>query len=340
MFIAPDKKSFQQLFVENLFAMLSSEEQGTFILVLANSMQNKKTHAALKDELNRAFVKHKAALAEGFLRAAPDDLEVFKKLVETGVENYSVWTYAFKKYWLQIYNPLRALRPERASSETISDITKTFNPDGFHFNKPFLRPEIFWKGVVVSSGEEIGCNVLYNKFPFLPYHFLFAPEAEACHAQYLTQRFHQLVWDICVQNREHLQGIGFGYNSVGACASVNHMHFQGFIFEEMLPIERVNWQHNKGDDIYPMQCSVYQSAEDAWQFIGSLHASNQPYNILYRPGKCYVLLRQMQGSDSVRGRVTGAGWIEACGVFSEAEQSALNDLTAADLFADIESLSV
>ena len=340
MFIAPDKKSFQHLFVENLFERLSSEELGTFILVLANSMQDRKTHAALKDELSRVFVKHKAALSEGFLRAAPDDLEVFKKLGETGVENYSVWTYVFKNHWLQTYNPLRALRPERASSETVSEITKTFNPDGFHFNKPFLKPEIFWEGVVNSGSEKIECNVLYNKFPFLPYHFLLVPESEACYVQYLTQRFHQLVWDICTQNKKDLQGIGFGYNSIGACASVNHMHFQGFIFEELLPIERVNWQHNKGKDIYPMQCSVYQNMETAWQFLESLHASNQPYNILYRPGKCYVLLRQMQGSDSVRQRVTGAGWIEACGVFSEAEQSALSALTAADLFADIESLSV
>ena len=176
MFIAPDKKTFQHLFIENLLEMLLSEELGTFVLVLANSMQDEKTHAALKEELGRVFIKHKAALDEGFLRAAPDDLEVFKKLIETGVENYSIWTRVFKDHWLQIYNPLRALRPERASSEIFSEITKTFNPDGFHFNKPFLKPEIFWKGGVVSDDKEIDCSVLYNKFPFLPYHFLFVPE--------------------------------------------------------------------------------------------------------------------------------------------------------------------
>lgn len=339
MFVAPNLKFFQQLFVENLFEMLSSEELGVFILVLANCMQDEKTYAALKDELGQVFIKHKAALDEGFLRAAPDDLEVFKKLVETGVENYSVWAHVFKDHWLQIYNPLRALRPERASSEVVSEIIKTFNPDSFHFNKPFLQPEIFWKGIVISNDEEIDCNVLYNKFPFLPYHFLFVPEAEACHAQYLTQRFHQLAWDICIQNKKALQGIGFGYNSIGACASVNHMHFQGFMFEGLLPIEHTHWMHNKGDDVYPMQCSVYQNVDKAWQFIESLHANNQPYNMFYRPGKCYVLLRQMQGSTSVCERVTGAGWIEACGVFSEAKQNALTDLTAEDLFADIESLS-
>lgn len=319
--------------------MLSSEELGTFILVLANSMQDEESHTALKDELSRAFIKHKSSLDEGFLRAAPDDLEVFKKLIETGVENYSVWTQSFKGHWLQIYNPLRALRPERASSEVVSEITKPFNLDGFHFNKPFLKPEIFWEGAVISNDETINCNVLYNKFPFLPYHFLFVPEAQACHAQYLTPRFHQLTWDVCIQNQQCLHGIGFGYNSIGACASVNHMHFQGFLFEELLPIEHTNWRHNQGEDVYPMQCSVHQDMENAWQYIETLHANNQPYNILYRPGKCYVMLRQMQGSDSVRERMKGAGWIEACGVFSEAKQDTLTDLTAEDLFADIESLS-
>ena len=340
MFVASSLKEFQDLFISRLKNMLSPDELGAFILVLANSMQDKAARLALRDGLAGIFIKQKAALNENFLRAAPDDMEVFKQLVKTGIENYPEWSCVNKGAWLQFFNPLRALRPERASTEHVIEIRKAFNPDGFHFNKPFLQPEIFWKGVVSSNDEEIGCNVLYNKFPFLPYHFLFVPEAEACHAQYLTQRFHQLVWDVCVQNKKDLQGIGFGYNSVGACASVNHMHFQGFMFEELLPVERANWQHNKGDDIYPMQCSVYQNMEAAWQFIETLHASNQPYNILYRPGKCYVLLRQMQGSDAVRQRVTGAGWIEACGVFSEAEQSALSDLTAADLFADIESLSV
>ena len=339
MFVASNLKEFQDIFISRLKSMLSPDEMGAFILVLANSMQDKDTRLALRDELAGIFVKQKAALNEGFLRAAPDDLEVFKQLVKTGIKNYPEWSCVNKGAWLQFLNPLRALRPERASTEHVAKIKKAFNPGNFHFNKSFLQPEIFWKGIVSSNDEEIDCNVLYNKFPFLPYHFLFVPEAEACHAQYLTQRFHRLVWDVCAQNRKDLQGIGFGYNSVGACSSVNHMHFQGFIFEELLPVERVNWQHNKGDDIYPMQCSVHQKMEATWRFIESLHAINQPYNILYRPGKCYVLLRQMQGSDSVRERVTGAGWIEACGVFSEAEKSVLNDLMAADLFADIESLS-
>lgn len=339
MFIAPDKKSFQQLFIDKLRDMLTADELGTFILVLANSMQDEVAHAELKDELARIFIRLKTALNENFLRAAPDDLAVFEKLAVTGIKDYSVWKSEYKNSWLQMYNPLRALRPERASADVVSEIMKPFNPDGFHFNKPFLKPEIFWQGKIASADKSIDCNVLYNKFPFLPYHFLFVPEAEACHAQYLTQRFHQLVWDVCLQEKNSLPGLGFGYNSVGACASVNHMHFQGFKLDELLPVEHANWKHNGGADDYPMSCSVYQSANDAWSCIESLHESNQPYNMFYRPGKCYVMLRQMQGAKSVRERVVGSGWIEACGVFSEAQQSALIDLTAEDLFLDVKSLS-
>jgi hypothetical protein len=339
MFIAPDTKSFQQLFIKKLHEMLSPDELGAFILVLANSMQDESTCSALRDELANTFGKLTTALKEGSLRAAPDDLEVFRRLIQTGINDYSAWTHIDKGEWLQYFNPLRALRPQRASVERVIEIKKAFNPDSFNFNKPFLEPEMFWKGMLSSGDENIACNVLYNKFPFLPYHFLFVPESEACHEQYLTRRFHRLVWDICMSNQENLGGIGFGYNSVGACASVNHMHLQGFLFDEPLPIERDHWKHNDGDDDYPMQCYVFSNIEESWQFIESLHEKNQPYNLLYRPGKCYILLLQMQGSTSVREHMSGAGWIEACGVFSEADKDALNNLTAKELFADIQSLS-
>ena len=45
-----------------------------------------------------------------------------------------------------IFNPVRSLRPARASAEKIEVINRAFNDQLFNFNKPFLAPEVFWEG--------------------------------------------------------------------------------------------------------------------------------------------------------------------------------------------------
>ena len=340
MFIAEDINQFRALFVQRLHDMLDSGELGAFILVLANSMQDAATRAQLETKLRQVFDQHREAHQAGALQAAPDDIQVFGQLLKTGIDDYGVWRVSRKHPWLQFFNPLRALRPARASAELIENIRRPFNENGFHFNKPFLRAERLWRGELQDEdGSAFECTVLYNKFPFLPYHFILAPNATDCFQQYLHQEFHELVWGLCEQHVDTLPGLGFGYNSIGACASVNHLHFQGFIYPSDLPVELGQWRHNGGEVQYPMQCTVCDDIDNAWQAIRLLHLLNQPYNLLYRPGRCYVLSRKMQGNPEVYPRVVGAGWIEACGVFSEADEAAIDKLTADSLCAEIHSLS-
>ncbi len=340
MFIAEDIDQFRALFVRRLRDMLDSGELGAFILVLANSMQDAATRAQLEARLKQVFEQHRDAYQAGELQAAPDDIQVFEQLLKTGIDDYGVWRVSRKHPWLQFFNPLRALRPARASAEVIDNIRKPFDDKAFNFNKPFLRAERLWQGELQGEdGFVFECTVLYNKFPFLPYHFILAPNAADCFQQYLHQEFHELVWSLCEQHADILPGLGFGYNSIGACASVNHLHFQGFIYSSALPVELSQWRHNGGDVQYPMQCAVFDDIDSAWQAIRLLHLLNQPYNLLYRPSCCYVLSRKMQGSPEVYSRVAGAGWIEACGVFSEADELAIEKLTADNLRAEIHSLS-
>lgn len=158
--------------------------------------------------------------------------------------------------------------------------------------------------------------------------------------QLLTAKTHQLIWNLIEQEQSAIPGLAAGYNSMGACASVNHLHFQGFVQTQRLPIEDDRWLHNGGNENYPMMCEVYNSMQQSFERIDAFNRQEQAYNILYRPDCCYLLPRQMQGSKQVNQRVQGAGWIEECGVFSISDWRNMQALSAEMLHDDLRSLSI
>lgn len=336
MFISSNLTEFKILFAEKLRTMLSPDELGAFILVLANSMQDKQSQESLKDDVLAMFVELNNKHNNGELKGTDDDLSVFEKIREKGIGKLSIWETIEQGEWDLLFNPMRGLRPARASSEKVETIFREFDSVKFHFNKPFLRPEILWEG----EWENIQLRVLYNKFPFSPFHLIIVPEAEKKMPQYLVKQYHELIWRIVEEQSGNLPGFGVGYNSLGACASVNHLHFQSFIQKNTLPIEKSLWQHNGGRHEYPMYCVKTTSINECWAVIEKLHKDNRPYNLLYRPGCCYILPRKMQGSESVAERVRGAGWIEGCGVFNVASKNYARNLTAEFLYSDLKSLSI
>ena len=336
MFICPSLTEFKHLFAEKLRSMLSPDELGAFILVLANSMQDKHAQASLKNDLMAMFVEMINEQKEGVLHATDDDLEVFEKIKQKGIGSITAWESIKQGEWEVLCNPMRGLRPARASAEKIKTIFQEFHGGRFNFNKPFLRPEILWEG----EWHNVPLRVLYNKFPFAPYHLIIVPFPEKELPQFLTRDEHELIWRLVSEQADVFTGFGVGYNSLGACASVNQLHFQSFVREELLPIEKPLWQHNGGRHDYPMQCIKTTSDSDCWSVIEKYHASNQAYNLLYRKGCCYILPRQMQGSASVAERVYGAGWIEECGVFNVGSIKYAKQLHAENIYADLQTLSV
>jgi diadenosine tetraphosphate (Ap4A) HIT family hydrolase len=336
MFIAPDADGFRRLFIERLRQMLLPDRVGAFILVLANSLQDENLRRSLRADLDATFAQLLQRFRAGELEATADDLAVFSALCEIGMDSLGVWRTRTVSDWELNFNQLRALRPARASAEKVVSIEQVFNPAGFNFNKAFLRPEILWQ----AEWRDVSMRVLYNKFPFAPWHLIIVPEPEKQLPQYLDETQHARLWALveCVQDR--LPGFAAGYNSIGACASVNQLHFQSFVREHALPLELPHWRHNGGGDAYPMVCAATASVSESWALLRQLHADNQPYNLLYRPGRCYVLQRRMQGSDSIEPLVRGAGWIEECGVFNIAEPARFDALGADELTRCIESLSV
>jgi ATP adenylyltransferase/5',5'''-P-1,P-4-tetraphosphate phosphorylase II len=226
------------------------------------------------------------------------------------------------------------MRPARSSETVVEHIHQSFNPNAFHFNKPFLKSEIFWEGE--WAGKEY--RVLYNKFPFAPWHLLIVPEANRQQPQFLTKEAHQDIFKLSTKSM-HLSGLGIAYNSLGANASINQLHFQGFIFDQALPIEAPGWKQNGGNKQYPVNCYNYSSHKLAWQKIKQLHAKNQPYNLLYRNGFCYVIPRKGQGKVGLSEWVSGIGWYEISGMFTLLDYDRALHLSANSIYKELNKFS-
>jgi len=325
-----DESRFRQTFVRGLETLLDQNQLGSFILVLANAVYDERLWARLRPAITLRFHQLagqvKQALAEGrALEQAPDDVLVFLKLMALGLEALQTTRFRRAGPWQLQYNQLRAFRPARMSDEIITDLHAPFDNDAFHFNKAFLRKEIIWEGELLGHH----CRLLYNKFPFAPLHGILVMEPEERHPQYLGKFAHEYLWRLLQALGEHLPHCGFGYNSRGACSSVNHQHVQTYVGKTGgYPVEDRIWQHNGGSRPWPLPCDVFDDADDAWHFIEDLHHHNQAYNLLYRPGRLFVVQRAMQGSYRHADWATGFAWAEVAGaitLFNGEDFSALEE---------------
>ncbi|MBE9560824.1 MAG: hypothetical protein IMF15_08540 [Proteobacteria bacterium] len=303
--------------------MLSDDELGAFILVLANSHQDAFLQNELQTDLESTFIALKDNHKTGKLKAPKDDIDVFEKLLKLDLDDIPVWQYKTIGDWEIVYNSMRQMRPARSSSQILSSIKQWFDETRFHFNKSFLKPEILWEGVY----KDIKLRVLFNKFPFSDYHLLIVLSPEKNSSQLLTQKTHQYVFSLVDEMREIFPGLGIGYNSLAAGASVNHFHFQGFIRQQKFAIEKDHWQQNGGDKEYPLEVKRFADAESSWEYLDQLTESDKAFNCLYLNNYCYVIPRKYQGTVDLPEWLDGAGWIDMAGsvTVSDAETFSLID---------------
>jgi len=328
IFSSPDR--FRGDFIAGLDRQLDEPGLGTFILVLANASFDADIWPVMRERIGARFdvlsnEVSQSLRAGGRLAYPDDDLMVFLKLMAMGLEAIDATVYRRAGPWEFQFNPLRALRPARASGlKTEGMAVPAFNPAAFHFNKPFLRAEILWEGELLRRPS----RMLYNKFPFAPWHGLLVPEPAREHTQRLGQEAHLHAWHVVESLGTPLPGFGLSYNSFGAFASVNHLHFQTYLRSDPLPVEAAVWSHNGGAIPYPADCVVLDDALDAWLHIDALHARGQAYNLIYRPGRLYCLARRHQGSHALAPWSAGLAWYEMAGgvvAFSRVEYEALNE---------------
>jgi diadenosine tetraphosphate (Ap4A) HIT family hydrolase len=322
MFIAKDLLQFKKLFVSKLKDMLSDDELGAFILVLANSRQDTFLKNELQADLQKTFVALKNNFFSGRLKATQDDVDVFKQLLDMDLDDIHVWHDKSVGDWEVAYNAMRQLRPARASSQRLNSIKQPFDEEKFHFNKAFLKPEILWQGEYRNKN----LCVLYNKFPFSDYHLLIVVSPEESRSQLLTKKMHQYVFLLAEDADRSFPGFGIGFNSLAGGASVNHFHFQGFIRNQAFPVEKRSWHHNGGEAEYPLTVRCFSDAETSWLYINQLIEQDVAFNCLYRNNICYVVSRKYQGSIELPEWLTGAGWIDVAGAITVSDKETFSSI--------------
>lgn len=329
--------ALRRAFEDGLERMLAQHDDlGVAILVLANASYDPQIWPRLAQRLRERFAELHArfALSADQAQAPPDDYAVLQRLLETGFDNLETTRFRNAGPWALQYNQLRSFRPPRMSDAVVEHLYRPFDPAGFHFNKPFLHKERLWDGELLGRPAAL----LYNKFPFADLHGLLAPSPEACLPQYLRQTDHDYLWALTQALGETLPNAGFGYNSYGAYASVNHLHFQFFVTPRGLPVEADRWRHNGGREDYPSRCHALDDRETAWARIRALHAQNIAYNLIYRPGRLYALPRPFQGSYRHAPWTGGYAWYEMAGGLTTFDSGQFESLDQAQLGAELAKL--
>lgn len=312
---------YQQAFAEGLTHILEHKTAGTFILSCANLFQHPALMKNNKAHLREIFIYikeyYQACQREGKQPDdAVDDIAVMNNLIDIGLDNLEAVQYreieTEEASFLLNYNQLRSFRPARMSKNTHIQLDTAFDPQGFHFNKPFLEKEIFAQGEI--QGRQL--SLLYNKFPFVDYHALLVVDKAQHHNQLLTAAYLDYIAVLQASTQQQLPGFVVAYNSLGAGASVNHLHFHAYLEKTPLPIFSQKFVHNGGDKTYPATCQVFHNPESAWQAIHSLHQHNIPYNLVLKDQCIYCLPRKVPQTTCNEIDVAGYGWSNMAGLMN------------------------
>lgn len=333
--------TLRQRFVSGLDQMLEQHPGlGVWILVLANAAQDPVLWQPLRDKLIRRRQEHATALRQALRRgesldAPADDLLVFLKLqaLDLGPDEFELLQVEPPRRlgpWELQFNPLRGYRPARMSEVRVQGIMQPFDATGFHFNKPFLAKEVLWQGELADKPARL----LYNKFPFAPWHGLLVPEAQQQRPQFLTPELHGWAWDVARTAGQAIPGFGLAYNSYGAYASVNHLHFQTFVRTQPLPVQCCD------PLTYPLAVQRFGDAPSAWFHIDTLHSTLTPYNLIYDAAGVSVIARARQGDIALQAWSPGFAWSEVSGVFSVSSREDFEHLTESDIERALTTLRV
>ncbi|XP_026479599.1 GDP-D-glucose phosphorylase 1 [Ctenocephalides felis] len=185
------------------------------------------------------------------LNCSPISDQIIKKwlmLQEKNVFNYKLMIdkdkvlpgqYAF---YIQL-NTDRNVK--RRIPQSISSLTQPFDKEKFNFTK--IPPEEILFDIVYD--KEIEGTIIINASPLTIGHCLYCPSLNKCLPQVLTKTSIEaavrLMW---LGNNRDLR---MGYNSLGALASVNHLHFHLLFVDHRLAIENVSCK-NLCENIYEL----------------------------------------------------------------------------------------
>lgn len=140
---------------------------------------------------------------------------------------------------------------ERRKPQVILSIQQEFDPKLFNFNK-INSAEILFEmrraeEISAPNAPRASCVVIINASPLEFGHCLLVPEPSRCHPQILTPLAVQIGLESLFLSAD--PGYRVGFNSLGAFASVNHLHLHGYYLSHAL---RVEWARTQL--ILPRNC--------------------------------------------------------------------------------------
>ena len=336
------EETFKQSFANGLIKLLSENSAGTFILALANSFQQPELFNANTSLIKSSYRKIHDHYQDCHNQGkepddAVDDIKVMQSIFQVGLDNLSQTQLRqideTDVSWYIDFNQLRSFRPARMSRQIIDSINVDFNPDGFHFNKPFLEREVFIEEQINNKTV----SLLYNKFPFCDYHGLLVIERDKQINQFLSEELFTYIYQTYFTLSENIPELVFAYNSLAAGASINHLHIQTSITDKDYAIESKCWTHNGGDIKYPANCSIELNLNTAWEKINHYQQANIPFNLIIKRQRLYLLPRKLPNStDNQDINIT---WYEMAGNWSFSEQQIFNSFNAEQIYQYLEGIS-
>ncbi|KAL2094148.1 hypothetical protein ACEWY4_011460 [Coilia grayii] len=130
---------------------------------------------------------------------------------------------------------------QRRKPQEILSIKQDFNPNMFNFNKADPKETMFeltkqeLPGGINDNGFAKSCKMVINVSPLEFGHSLIVPEPNQCCPQVLTPHSIQVGIECVLLSAD--PGFRVGFNSLGAFASVNHLHLHAYYLNHELAVE-------------------------------------------------------------------------------------------------------
>ncbi|GFY50580.1 GDP-D-glucose phosphorylase 1 [Trichonephila inaurata madagascariensis] len=191
---------------------------------------------------------------------------------------------------------------ERRTPQMVSDIVMPFDHEKFHFGKVNEKEIIFriqpehWRELKSKDNTEIYKHaLLINVSPLEFGHSLLVPYIDKCLPQVLNFDALRLAIEIILISSDSYFRLGF--NSLGAYASVNHLHFHAYYLNYNLYLESAAATHLIGRCFtltsFPSEGFVFEVlqkeditevASSVMQLINFLVEKRLPHNIFLTRG--------------------------------------------------------
>ncbi|XP_030385270.1 GDP-D-glucose phosphorylase 1 [Scaptodrosophila lebanonensis] len=125
---------------------------------------------------------------------------------------------------------------KRRLPQTIENLNPKFKPSHFNFNKVNTIEQLM---IIEHNDRQV--HMIVNKSPITQYHTLICPDVKKNLVQKITAE--SLLF--CITFMRHINdgNIRIGYNSPGALASVNHLHYHLVHMPQDLYIDKVELEH-------------------------------------------------------------------------------------------------